>query len=74
MEIKIGVRQAPRELTIDLDTTAEEVRAQVDEVIAKDGILSFVDAKGRQVMVPASALAYVETGTQQQHRVGFGLS
>ncbi|WP_349829500.1 DUF3107 domain-containing protein [Brevibacterium litoralis] len=73
MEIKIGVRQAPRELTIEVESTAAEVATQVDEAIEKGSVLSFTDDKGRQVMVPASALAYVETGTENHRPVGFGL-
>jgi hypothetical protein len=73
MEIKIGVRQATRELVIETDETTAEVSAKVTEALTADGILTLTDTKGRQVIVPASALAYVETGDERQHPVGFGV-
>lgn len=74
MEVKIGVRQAPRELVIETDATAEEISQQVDEALSSGSTFVLADEKGRKVIVPAAALAYVETGSTQQHPVGFGLS
>lgn len=73
MEIRIGVQQAPRELVIESTETAADVATKVAEALAGDGVLTLSDAKGRQVIVPVRALAYVETGDEQQRRVGFGV-
>lgn len=73
MEIRIGVQQAPRELVIESTETAADVATKVAEALAGDGALTLSDAKGRQVIVPVRALAYVETGDEQQRRVGFGV-
>ena len=74
MEVKIGVRQAPRELVIETEASAEEITQQVDEALSSGSTFVLADEKGRKVIVPAAALAYVETGSAQQHPVGFGLS
>ncbi|MFB9777222.1 DUF3107 domain-containing protein [Brevibacterium otitidis] len=74
MEVKIGVRQAPRELVIETDATAEEITEQVNAALSSNETLVLTDDRGRKVIVPADALAYVETGSAQQHPVGFGLS
>ncbi|GAA4391401.1 MULTISPECIES: DUF3107 domain-containing protein [Brevibacterium] len=73
MEIRIGVQNAPRELVLESTATADEVNEQVKAALQDGGMLSLADAKGRQVFVPAAALAYVETGEEQQRRVGFGV-
>ena len=72
MEIKIGVKQSPREIIVDSDKTPEELAAHIEESVQADSLLSFTDTKGRQVLVPAVALAYVEIGMESARRVGFG--
>ncbi|PCC45310.1 MULTISPECIES: DUF3107 domain-containing protein [Brevibacterium] len=72
MEIKIGVKQSPREIVMDSDETPKDLAARLEESVKADSLLSFTDQKGRQVFVPASALAYVEIGTETARRVGFG--
>lgn len=71
MEIKIGVKGVARELVVDSDQSAEEVSAAVSAALA-DGLLTLVDHRGRQVLVPAEKLAYVEIGEAEARRVGFG--
>ncbi|GAB3054864.1 DUF3107 domain-containing protein [Sediminivirga luteola] len=71
MEIKIGVQNAARELSIESELSADELVALVDEALAKGSTLVLGDAKGRRIAVPAAALAYVETGAETVHRVGF---
>ena len=39
--------------------------------MAGDGLLSLADTKGRQVLVPAAKLAYVEIGGGVTGQVGF---
>ena len=63
MEVKIGVQNAPRELTIDTDNDAEQVEKLVSDAITSGGVLSLTDARGRRVVVPAEKLAYVEITT-----------
>ncbi|GGU74584.1 DUF3107 domain-containing protein [Lentzea flava] len=73
MEIRIGVADSPRELTVTSDLTPAEVEAQVaDAVSGKSAVLTLVDAKGGRFVVPASRVAYVEIGPQDSRKVGFG--
>ena len=72
MEVKIGVQHAARELSVDSGLSADEVVALVSEAISKDGVLALTDDRGRQVIVPAAKLAYVEIGEPETRFVGFG--
>ncbi|WP_299051211.1 DUF3107 domain-containing protein [uncultured Nocardioides sp.] len=71
MDVKIGIRNAPRELSVDSDLSADELRSQVAEAVAASGVLTLTDTKGRTVLVPAGHLAYVEIGATTQGTVGF---
>ena len=71
MEVKIGVQHAPRELVIESAEPAEEIMARLEKALADGGIFSLVDSRGRQVLVPAASLAYVEIGGGVAGQVGF---
>jgi ABC-type hemin transport system substrate-binding protein len=71
MEIKIGVQNAPRELTVDTDQTVESIEKMVAEAVEGNGVFAIADTKGRRVVVPGSRLAYVEIGTGVAGAVGF---
>lgn len=72
IEVKIGVQHSPREISLEVDQTPEQVYALVDAATADGGLLHLTDIRGRQVAVPASALTYVEIGPPHVVRVGFG--
>ncbi len=73
MEVKIGVKGAARELSLESAQSSDEIAATVKAALAEDGgMLVLVDEKGRQVLVPVDKLAYVEIGEQVERRVGFG--
>ena len=71
MEVKIGVQNAPRELTIDADVDAEHVEKLVADAVASGGVLTLSDAKGRRIVVPAEKIAYVDVTTSLTGTVGF---
>lgn len=71
MDVKIGIRNAPRELSVDSNLSAEDLQQQVADAVSSSGVLTLTDTKGRTVLVPAGHLAYVEIGTQTQGTVGF---
>ena len=72
MEIKIGVQQAQRELTVEVDESAEAIEKLVGDAIASEGgVLALTDTKGRRVVVPGARIAYVEIGTGVTGTVGF---
>jgi hypothetical protein len=71
MEIKIGVQNISREITLDTDDTADAVAKAIAEGMA-GATIEFHDGKGRRVIVPSAALGYVEMGSEEKRRVGFG--
>jgi len=73
MEVRIGVKGAPRELTIDSTQTADEIEALIDAAL-KGGSPTFAltDEKGHRLVVAADKLAYVEIAESEGRRVGFG--
>ena len=71
MEVKIGVQNAARELTVETDESADAVAQHVADAVAGEGVLTLTDSKGRRVIVPADRLAYVEIGGGVSGAVGF---
>jgi hypothetical protein len=73
VEVKIGVQNVARELSIETDQSAEAVAAAVRSALSEDaGVLALTDSRGREVLVPTAALAYVQVGDSEKGRVGFG--
>ena len=73
MEVKIGVRNSGRELVLESSQTSDAVSEVVAAAVAaSDGVLQLVDEKGRKVIVPVTALGYVEIGPTEVRKVGFG--
>ena len=75
MEVKIGVQHAHRELVVEsVETPADIAKAVTDALASTDGVLTLVDEKGRQVIIPVAKLAYVEIDEAQTRKVGFTAS
>ncbi|MBV9060572.1 MAG: DUF3107 domain-containing protein [Pseudonocardiales bacterium] len=74
MEVKIGVADSPRELTVSTDDSPDRIQAIVTDALRNSqGLLTLVDDKGRRFMVPASRVAYIEIGPADSRRVGFSV-
>jgi Protein of unknown function (DUF3107) len=71
MEVKIGVQHAPRELSVDTADSAEDVQAALDKALADNSTLALSDNRGRQVLIPARNIAYIEIGSSASGQVGF---
>jgi len=72
MEVKIGVQNVTRELTIDTDQAGEDIEATVAKALTGDEpVITLTDTKGRKVIVPAAKLAYIELGSPTIGQVGF---
>ena len=71
MEVRIGVQNTSRELSIDADMDAEAISALVTKTLDQGGVLSLTDAKGRRVVVPVDKLAYVDIASTATGTVGF---
>ena len=72
MEVKIGVQNAVRELSLESSQSAEDVQKVLDAALKAGGLFSLEDEKGRRVFVPVDKLAYVEIGEPSVRKVGFG--
>lgn len=72
IEVKIGVQYSPREISVEVEMTPEEVNELVEKAVTDGAVIHLTDVRGRQVLVPAGALSYVEIGAPQSRRVGFG--
>ncbi|WP_416447142.1 DUF3107 domain-containing protein [Leucobacter sp. HNU] len=72
MEVRIGIIQSPREISFETDASAADLHAAVEAALeGGKSLVSFTDAKSRQYLVPASAIAYVEIGGDAGRKVGF---
>lgn len=72
MEVRIGVQNVAREIVIESNQSAAEVRDAVNEALSSGTPLTLTDEREHSVTVPASALAYVDIAAEQKGRVGFG--
>ena len=76
MDVRIGVTQSPRELSIELadDADRDAVHAQIEAALSGAiDVLWLDDKKGRSTGVPAAKIAYVEIGgADAGRRIGFG--
>ena len=76
VEVRIGITQAPREISLELDDSVkpDDLKKKVEEAMAgKVQALWLTDKKGKQVAIPAEKIAYVEIGSADSSpRIGFG--
>lgn len=72
MEIRIGIKHSPRELAFETDSTSEELRTLIQSAAEKDrGLVALSDTKGKQYLVDAGSITYVEFGGDAGRKVGF---
>lgn len=71
MEVKIGVTNTVRELTVDVALDASDVEDLVAKALSDGGLLTLTDHRGRKVMVPVEKLGYIEIATATVGQVGF---
>ncbi|HEY3902802.1 MAG TPA: DUF3107 domain-containing protein [Streptosporangiaceae bacterium] len=72
MEVKVGIQNAPRELVIETDASAAKIQQDLGDALEDNGILTLSDSRGNIVLVPAAKIAYVELGSAEPRRIGFG--
>lgn len=72
MEVKIGIVNIAREVTIEVKQSADEVSASLAAAIKADGLWQLTDDKGRRIIVPTDRLGYIDLGVESVRPVGFG--
>ena len=76
VDVRIGVTQAPREISIELadDVDRAAVKTKVEAALSGAvDVLWLTDKKGRDVGVASAKIAYIELGTaDSERRIGFG--
>jgi hypothetical protein len=75
VDVRIGVTQAPRELTIELpdDLDREALKTKVEAALAGAvDVLWLTDKRNRDVGVSSAKIAYIEIGSPDGDRkIGF---
>jgi hypothetical protein len=75
VDVRIGVTQAPREITVEVDDEArDDVKARVEAALSgATDVLWITDRRGRDIGIPSGKIAYVEVGSADgARRIGFG--
>lgn len=73
MEIRIGVVHTPKEITLEVEGSAEDVKQSIAKALSDDGVLWLTDKTGREIGIPSERVAYVEVEPDAAaKRVGFG--
>ena len=72
MDIKVGIQHVSREVVVDSSETAKDIETAFSSALADNTVLRLTDAHGRQVLIPADKIAYIDLGEENARRVGFG--
>jgi len=71
IEIRISVTDTAREIVLESDSTREAVIDAVNEAMSSTTPLVLSDFRGRQVIVPAGKIGFVEIAAPTERKVGF---
>jgi hypothetical protein len=71
IEVRISVADTPREIVIESDASRDEIIKSINEAMAANTPLVLSDFRGRQVVVPAAKIGFVEIAAPTERRVGF---
>lgn len=72
MEVRIGITDVAREVSITTDTSADDVIKALAGARELGGMLELTDEKGRRLVVPADRVGYLDLGAPDSRPVGFG--
>lgn len=72
MEVRIGIKHSPRELSFETNSTPDEVRTQIEKAVAEsEALFTLTDTKGGKYLISTDSIAYVELGAEASRKVGF---
>ena len=74
MDIRIGMKNVARELSLEVDDdTAADVTADVEAALSGESSVLWITARdGRKTGVAVANLAFVELGSSSGRTIGFG--
>ncbi len=72
MEVKIGVQNAARELSVETTSSPEHLLEELAKSIKDESLFTLTDEKGTTVAVPADKIAYLNFTADAGRAVGFG--
>ena len=71
-EVRIAITHVSTELSFECPTSVDEIRSAVTSALTAGSPLVLSDVRGREIIVPADKIGFVEIGEQVERRVGFG--
>lgn len=71
-EVRIAIINVSGEVAFECPLTAAEIREAVSTALSSNSALILGDVRGREIIVPADKIGFVEIGEQAERRVGFG--
>jgi hypothetical protein len=72
VEIRIGIINAPRELSFETNESPADVSATVTQALeAGSTFVRLSDDKGTQYVVPTAGIGYVQIGSEESRHIGF---
>lgn len=75
MDLRIGISESPQVVEIELDDGVDRdgLKASIEAAINEGDVLTVVDRRGRDWMVPGKRISFVELGSgDAERRIGFG--
>ncbi len=72
MEIKIGIADVARELTIHTESSGDDIVDSLSRALENGSLFEITDVKGRRVLIPAARVGYLDLGATESRPVGFG--
>lgn len=72
VDVRIAVTNISTELSFECPSEVDQIRSAVTSAIASGSALVLNDVRGREIIVPADKIGFVEIGEQVERRVGFG--
>ena len=72
VEVRIAVTNVSTELSFECPSGVDEIRSAVTSALTAGSPLVLSDVRGREIIVPADKIGFIEIGEQVERRVGFG--
>ena len=73
-KVRISITHVGSELAFDCPATPADIKAAVSAAISSATPLVLQDVTGKEIIVPADKIGYVEIGEPTERRVGFGVA